>query len=118
MEHIGSSHLQQAGVVVMAGGLTFEQVKKARVFAWHEWHYVFANDTLLRVVTRDHTSLDANFRDLGPMHVRPSSLRGTEHLLDDGWHHLDNCSCPFCCPHEDQAARGAESRDRCSGPTR
>ena len=37
----------------MADNLTFEQVKKARVFAWHERHYVFANDTLLRVVTRE-----------------------------------------------------------------
>jgi len=35
----------------MAEGLTFEQVKKARVFAWHGLHYIFANDTLLRVLT-------------------------------------------------------------------
>ena len=34
----------------MANGLTFEQVKKARVFAWHDLHYIFTDDTLLRVV--------------------------------------------------------------------
>jgi hypothetical protein len=102
-------------VVAVAGHLTFEQVKKARVFAWHERNYVFANDTLLRVVTRHP---DATFPKLTPMNVRPSSLRGTEHLLDEGWHHLDDCSCPYCSFREDQAERGAEGRDRCSGPTR
>lgn len=102
----------------MSGNLTFEQVKKARVFAWHERHYVYANDTLLRVVTRDRVAPDATFRDLTPMNVRPSSLRGTEHLLDDGWYHLDDCSCPYCSPHAEQTGRDAEHHDRCSGPTR
>ena len=35
------------------------------------------------------------------MTIRPSSLRGTEHLLDNGWHHLDGCSCHDCAPHKD-----------------
>jgi hypothetical protein len=60
----------------MVENLTFEQVKKARMFAWHERHYVFANDTLLRVVTRYHTAAEATDRDPSPMIVRPSSLRG------------------------------------------
>ena len=100
----------------MPESLTFAQVKKARVFAWHERHYVYANDTLLGVVTRDHPGTDAAIRDLAPMSVRVSSLRGTEHLLDEGWHHLDDCSCPYCSPHEHPADRGAERHDRCSGP--
>ena len=105
-------------MVVVADGLTFEQVKKARVFAWHERHYVYANDTLLRVVTRYLPEADAALRDLAPMHVRPSSLRGTEHLLDDGWHHLDGCSCRFCSPRKEQGQRDAASPDCCRDPTR
>ena len=87
----------------MAEGLTFEQVKKARVFAWHERHYVFADDTLLRVVTPYHAGAQATDREPSPMLVRPSSLRGSEHLLDDGWHHLGNCSCRYCCRGRDEA---------------
>ena len=93
----------------MADGLTFEQVEKARVFAWHERHYVHANDILLRVVTPCLPEADAALRDLAPMHVRPSSLRGTEHLLDDGWHHLDGCSCRSCFPRKEQGQRDAAS---------
>ena len=100
----------------MPESLTFAQVKKARVFAWHERHYVYANDTLLRVVARDHPGPDAAIRDLATMNVRVSSLRGTEHLLDEGWHHLDDCSCPYCSPQGRPADRGAERHDRCSGP--
>ena len=70
----------------MAGSLTFEQVKKARVFAWHELHYVFADDTLLRVVLPIDLDSGASVLEHFPTDVRPSSLRGTEHLLDDGWH--------------------------------
>jgi hypothetical protein len=103
----------------MAVLLTFEQVKKARVFAWHERHYVYANDTLLRVVTRARFPADspASVRTAAPMNMRSSSLRGTEHLLDDGWHHLDNCSCPYCSPHKRQAGSAAEGRGRCGRPT-
>lgn len=99
----------------MAENLTFEQVKKARVFAWHERHYVFANDTLLRVVTRYHTAAEATDRDPSPMIVRPSSLRGSEHLLEDGWHHLDNCSCRYCCRGRDEAARDRQRHDLRNG---
>jgi hypothetical protein len=98
----------------MAENLTFEQVKKARVFAWHQRHYVFANDTLLRVVTRDHTDPDADLRGLSPMLVRPSSLRGSEHLLDEGWHHLDNCTCRYCRTG-DKADGCPRSHDHCAG---
>jgi hypothetical protein len=104
-------------MVAIPGSLTFEQVKKARVFAWHERHYVYANDTLLRVVTRDRSAPDAAFRDLTPMNVRTSSLRGTEHLLDDGWHHLDHCSCRYCSPPRGRTERGAEHHHY-SEPTR
>ena len=51
------------------------------------------------------------------MTVRPSSLRGTEHLLDDGWHHLDGCTCRFCASHEHQPGNAAESRGCCGRPT-
>jgi hypothetical protein len=95
-------------VVVLGGSLTFEQVKKARVFAWHERFYFFANDTLLRVVTRYPLSDDVTRGYASAMAVRPSSLRGTEHLLDDGWHHLDDCSCPYCSPRHDEMRLGFE----------
>lgn len=100
----------------MAGELTFEQVKKARVFAWHSRHYVFASDTLLRVIVRDHTDRDPDFRDLAAMIIRPSSLRGTEHLLDDGWHHLADCSCAYCAPHDAETKRADRTRESCGGP--
>jgi hypothetical protein len=101
----------------MAEGLTFEQVKKARVFAWHGLHYLFANDTLLRVLMPVGLDAQASPPDSGPMTVRPSCLRGTEHLLDDGWRHLDDCSCRFCAPHAQQPGSAAESRGRCGRPT-
>ena len=78
--------------LAVPGTLTFDQVKKARVFAWHERHYVYANDTLLRVLAR-YPDSDDEAGPLPGMVVRPSSLRGTERLLDQGWHHLDGCSC-------------------------
>ena len=52
------------------------------------------------------------------MTVRPSGLRGTEHLLDDGWHHLGDCSCRFCSPGKDQVEHNPESYDHCGDPTR
>ena len=100
----------------MAGGLTFEQVKKARVFAWHELHYVFVDDSLLRVVMPLAGDAGPDLSDRSPMKVRPSSLRGTEHLLDGGWHHLDTCTCCFCSPQKEQAGN-AEGRGRCGRPT-
>ena len=102
----------------MAGGLTFEQVKQARVFAWHERYYVYANDTLLRVVLPVDLDSGKSVPDHSPMTVRPSSLRGTEHLLDDGWHHLDDCSCRFCAPRRDQVASDAAGRECCGDPAR
>ena len=42
----------------MPGTLTYEQVKQARVFAWHARHYFFTNDTLLRVIARYPSSDD------------------------------------------------------------
>ncbi len=101
----------------MAGRLTFEQVKKARVFARHDLHYIFANDTLLRVVLPVASDPERSAHDRPPMNVRPSSLRGTEHLLDDGWYHLEGCTCRFCLPHRDEAGHAAESRGRCGRPT-
>jgi hypothetical protein len=101
----------------LAEGLTFEQVKQARVFAWHGLHYIFANDTLLRVVTPVGLDAKAGPTDSAPMTVRPSSLRGTEHLLDDGWHHLEGCACRFCAPHKQQSGSAAESRGCCGRPT-
>ena len=77
----------------MPGTLTFEQVKEARVFAWHERFYLFAGDMLLRVVVPHDPATERQ----GPaMCLKPSALRGTEHLLDEGWHHLDGCVCPYC----------------------
>jgi hypothetical protein len=104
-------------VVVVAGSLTFEQVKRARLFAWHDLHYVFANDTLLRVVLPVGLDSVASVPDTLPMIVRPSSLRGTEHLLDDGWHHLDGCSCPYCSPGKNPTAQDA-SCDCCGDHSR
>jgi hypothetical protein len=101
----------------MAEGLTFEQVKKARVFAWHGLHYIFANDTLLRVLMPAGVEPAAPPSELAPMNIRPSSLRGTEHLLDDGWHHLDGCACRFCAPQGQESGSAADSRGRCGRPT-
>ena len=101
----------------MVGGLTFEQVKKARVFAWHDLHYVFTNDTLLRVVLPVDSGSEQDARDRLPMNIRPSSLRGTEHLLDEGWHHLDTCTCRFCSAPKTQAGHAAETRGWCGRPT-
>ena len=100
----------------MAGSLTFEQVKRARVFAWHDLHYVFASDTLLRVVLPVGVDSGATVPDTLPMIVRPSSLRGTEHLLDDGWHHLENCACQFCSPHKEETGSLADRRGYCGRP--
>jgi hypothetical protein len=94
------------------GTLTFDQVKRARVFAWHERHYLYANDTLLRVLAH-YPNTDDEAGPLPGMVVRLSSLRGTEHLLDAGWHHLDDCSCPFCSPGHNEAGRGHRSRNGC-----
>jgi hypothetical protein len=102
----------------MAEVLTFEQVKKARVFAWHELHFIFANDTLLRVVLPVGLNFEPVTPEDAPMIVRPSSLRGTEHLLDNGWHHLDTCRCRFCAPHQQQSGSAAERRGRCGRPTK
>jgi hypothetical protein len=102
----------------MADGLTFEQVKRARVFAWHELHYVFANDTLLRVVLPVGLNFETVVPEDAPMIVRLSSLRGTEHLLEDGWHHLAACTCRFCSPDLEQAGSAAEKRGRCGRPTK
>ncbi len=96
--------------------LGLAQVTKARAFAWHERHHVFASGTLLSVVTCDHPAVEATDNDLSPMLVRPSALRGTEHLLDDGWHHLEGCSCRNCSPGHDDAGLGRQARDRCRGP--
>jgi len=99
------------------GTLTFDQVKKARVFAWHERHYVYANDTLLRVVTPYRKSDDDDLSlPHADMIVRPSSLRGTEHLLDGGWHHLAGCSCLYCAPGRSDAGLGRKSRNGCHDP--
>jgi hypothetical protein len=102
----------------MAEDLTFEQVKKARVFAWHELQYIFTNDALLRVVLPVGVDLEAAAPEVAPMTVRPSSLRGTEHLLDDGWHHLDTCACRFCAPQSQQSGSAAERHGRCGRPTK
>jgi hypothetical protein len=101
----------------MTAGLTFEQVKQARVFAWHALHYVFANDTLLRVVLPVNLDSDPEAWNRAPMTIRPSSLRGSEHLLDAGWHHLDNCTCRFCSAHQDEASHSAENCGCCGRPT-
>ena len=101
----------------MPGTLTFDQVKKARVFAWHERHYLYANDTLLRVLVHDPDS-DDDASPVPGMIVRPSSLRGTEHLLDGGWHHLDDCSCDFCSPGRSGAGRGQTARNGRHDPGR
>lgn len=93
----------------MPGTLTFDQVKRARVFAWHERHYLYANETLLRVLAHDPDSGDEARRVAG-MVVRPSSLRGTERLLDAGWHHLDDCTCAFCSPDYNDAGRAHRAR--------
>ena len=102
----------------MAEGLTFEQVKRARVFAWHEFHFIFTDDTLLRVVLPVGSNFEAVAPEDAPMIVRPSSLRGTEHLLDDGWRHLATCTCRFCAPHHQQSGSAAERRGRCGRPTK
>ena len=102
----------------MAGDLTFEQVKKARVFAWHDLHYIFASDTLLRVVLPIDSDSGNNAPDHRPMDLRPSSLRGTEHLLDAGWHHLESCACQFCSHQNEQAGSAADKRGRCGRPTK
>jgi len=68
----------------MAGNLTFERVKMAGVSAWHESHRVYADDMLLRVVARVDFGSDASTRCHTPMDLRPSSLRGTGHHLDNG----------------------------------
>jgi hypothetical protein len=101
----------------MAEGLTFEQVKRAGAFAWHELHFFFANDTLLRVVPPVASDSAASDAGRFPMTVRPSSLRGTGHLLDEGWHHLDGCSCPYCSSREDPAKHAADC-SRCGGHSR
>jgi hypothetical protein len=101
----------------MAGDLTFEQVKRARVFAWHELHYIFASDTLLRVVLPIDSDSGSNAPGHLPMELRPSSLRGTEHHLDSDWHHLENCTCQFCSPHNEQAGSAADKRGGCGRPT-
>jgi hypothetical protein len=103
-------------VSLVPGSLTFDQVKKARVFAWHERHYVFANDTLLRVVTPYRTSGDDPSPPHADMVIRPSSLQGTEHLLDQGWHHLSDCSCRYCTPGRSDAGLGCKSRNGCHDP--
>jgi hypothetical protein len=100
----------------VAGGLTFEQVKKARVFAWHELHYIYASDTLLRVVLPIDPDSGNNTSAYLPMDLRPSSLRGTERLLDGGWHHLENCTCRFCSPHNGRAGSASHSRGHCGSP--
>lgn len=87
----------------MPGTLTYEQVKQARVFAWHERHYLFVDDTLWRVIARYPSSDDEAGDPFAGMVIRPSALHGTEHLLDDGWHHLPGCSCRFCSPHGAEA---------------
>ena len=97
-------------------GLGIGQVRQAGVFAWHERHHVFAGGILLGIVTRDRPAVDATRHDPSTMLVRPSSLRGTEHLLDDGWHHFDDCSCAYCALGRDDAGLGREARDRCRGP--
>jgi hypothetical protein len=101
----------------MDSGLTFEQVKQARVFAWHERHYLFVDDTLLRVIPRYPNTDDDAGRPLEGMVVRRSALRGTEHLLDDGWHHLPDCPCRFCSARTDEADHAAESSGCCGRPT-
>lgn len=105
------------GWLSVLGTLTFDQVKRARVFAWHGRHYIYANDTLLRVLAHYPDSDDAA-GPLSGMVVRPSTLRGTEHLLDEGWHHLDDCTCCFCSPGHDEAGRESRERNGCQGSGR
>ena len=84
----------------MAGGLTFEQVKRARVFAWHELHTSLPTTPCCVWSCRSLRTQSAAPAIALPMNVRPSNLRGTEHLLDRGWHHLDDCTCPLCSPRK------------------
>ena len=97
----------------MSGKLTFEQVKKARVFAWHEKHYVYAEDTVLRVIAQPESMGGEGAQPR--MVVRRSSLRGTEHLLDEGWHHLDDCSCAYCLADREDRR---DSHSPCNGTSR
>jgi len=95
--------------------LEYEQVKHARAFAWHERGHLFVNDTLLQVFLRERSTVDATRYDPATMVVRPSVLLGTEHLLDEAWHHLDDCDCGYCLTGEHGAGLGHQAGDRCRG---
>lgn len=96
--------------------LEFEQVKRTRAFAWHDRGHLFAHDTLLEVFLRERSTIDATRYDPATMVVRPSVLLGTEHLIDEGWHHLDDCGCRYCSTGHHDAGLGRQTRDQCRGP--
>jgi hypothetical protein len=94
----------------MAQLLTYSQVRESGLFAWHADGYLFIANELIRAVRLHPPASDAcGYSDVC-LHVRRSSLRGGEHLVESGWHHLDGCTCGFCAASEHSTVVSAVPR--------
>lgn len=77
----------------MNRSLSLAQVREAAVFAWHPQGYLLVDGELLRAVRMEPPASGGHSHIL---RVGPTRLRGSEHMLSEGWRHLKGCDCRFC----------------------
>ena len=77
----------------MAQTLTLSQVHASLHFAWHPHGYLFVDGKLFRAMRMEPP---ASGGSQGVLHVKRSTLHDDDHVVDDGWHHAEDCTCRFC----------------------
>lgn len=73
--------------------LTLSQARESLHFAWHPRGYLLVDGKLFRAVEKAPPASNGYGEAL---HVRLSTLRDSDHVLEDGWHHTEDCSCALC----------------------
>ncbi len=77
----------------MPRSLTLSQVRASLHFAWHPWGFLLVDGKLFRAVLKGPPASRGHGEAL---HVRLSTLRDSDRVIEDGWHHAEDCSCDLC----------------------
>ena len=73
--------------------LTLSEARSCRHFAWHPLGFLLVDSRLVRAVVKEPPASEGYGEAL---HVTLSTLDDAVHLVEDGWYHLEDCSCELC----------------------
>ena len=81
----------------MARTLTLSEVRGSPYFAWHPEGYLHVDGELFRAM-RMEPPATGGYQSV--LSVKRSALRDGDHIVEDGWHHVEGCDCLLCAVGE------------------